>query len=69
MDFETAAKTIKDQGKNLNLTNDDLLALYGLYKQATVGDNKEAEPGYFSFEAKAKWGAWTKAKGKAKDQA
>ena len=28
-------------------TSDELLTLYGLYKQATVGDNQTEAPGFF----------------------
>lgn len=51
------------------ISNDEKLALYGLYKQATVGDNTTAAPWAVQLEAKAKWNAWTAEKGKTKDQA
>lgn len=41
----------------------DRLALYGLYKQVTVGDNNTAKPGIFDLKAKAKWSAWNDRKG------
>ena len=55
--FEAAAATVKTAFKEANkkLSNDELLALYGWYKQAVEGDNKTDKPGMFSFEAKAKW--------------
>jgi diazepam-binding inhibitor (GABA receptor modulating acyl-CoA-binding protein) len=51
------------------ITNDEKLALYGLYKQATTGDNTTAVPWAVQLEAKAKWNAWTAEKGKSKEQA
>ena len=41
----------------------DKLALYGLFKQGTVGDNTTAKPGMLDFKGKAKWEAWEKQKG------
>lgn len=66
MNFEQAAAKIKDEGKNLDLSNDDLLELYGLYKQAKEGDNTAAAPWAVQFEAKKKWEAWTARKGMSK---
>jgi acyl-CoA-binding protein len=40
-----------------------LLQIYGLYKQATVGDNTGAQPWAVQVEARAKWEAWTSQKG------
>lgn len=36
----------------------DLLDLYGLYKQATVGNVNTARPGMLDFKGKAKWDSW-----------
>lgn len=44
--------------------NDVLLKLYGLFKQATNGDNTAEKPGMFQLTQKAKWEAWEKLKGK-----
>ena len=43
--------------------NDDLLALYSLYKQATVGDVTGKRPGMLDMVGKAKFDAWTARKG------
>ena len=67
--FQNAAKAIKDSGKEPGLqkiTNDEKLSLYGLYKQATEGDNTAKEPWAVQLEAKAKWTAWTSQAGKSK---
>ena len=50
-------------------SNEELLRLYGLYKQATVGDNEEERPGGFDFKAAAKYNAWLIHKGKSKEEA
>ena len=49
--------------------NEELLKLYGLYKQATEGDNEEERPGGFDFKAAAKYNAWLNFKGKSKEEA
>uniref|UniRef100_A0A1A9VD88 ACB domain-containing protein n=1 Tax=Glossina austeni TaxID=7395 RepID=A0A1A9VD88_GLOAU len=60
------SKTAEDI-KHLNSTpaDNDLLELYGLYKQATVGDCNTDKPGFLDFKGKAKWEAWNKLKGKS----
>ena len=50
-------------------TNDEKLQIYGLYKQATVGDIKTPAPGFFDFAGSAKWRAWSLVKGKFQEQA
>ncbi|XP_058835749.1 acyl-CoA-binding protein [Topomyia yanbarensis] len=47
----------------------DLLIIYGLYKQATVGDCNTAKPGMLDFKGKAKWEAWNGRKGMSQDEA
>ncbi|XP_033762097.1 acyl-CoA-binding protein-like [Pecten maximus] len=61
---EAFVKAAED-AKNLpnRPSDDDLLVLYGLYKQATVGDVNTAKPGMMDFKGKAKWNAWEKVKG------
>ncbi len=50
-------------------SNEELLRLYGLYKQATEGDNETERPGGFDFKAAAKYNAWLILKGKSKEDA
>jgi acyl-CoA-binding protein len=51
-------------------SNDTLLQLYSLYKQATVGDvNTPAPDNPFDFVAKAKYEAWLGLKNKPKEVA
>ena len=50
-------------------SNDELLQLYGLYKQATVGDATGSRPGMFDVKGRAKWDAWSTRKGLSKEAA
>jgi diazepam-binding inhibitor (GABA receptor modulator, acyl-CoA-binding protein) len=50
-------------------SNEDLLDLYALFKQATEGDVTGDRPGGFDFKAIAKFDAWTSKKGMGKDKA
>ncbi|GAA0880944.1 acyl-CoA-binding protein [Algoriphagus jejuensis] len=50
-------------------SNEELLKLYGLYKQATEGDNETERPGGFDFKAAAKYSSWMAFKGKSKSEA
>jgi len=49
--------------------NPTLLKIYGLYKQATLGDNAEKKPSFSDFVARAKWDAWAANKGQSADEA
>ena len=60
-DFETAAERVKTLKQKPN--NDQLLQLYGLYKQATAGDVNTSQPWAVQMEARAKWDAWNARKG------
>jgi diazepam-binding inhibitor (GABA receptor modulating acyl-CoA-binding protein) len=66
-DFNTAVAQSKELTKRP--TNEELLDLYALFKQATEGDVNEARPGGFDFKAIAKHDAWSSKKGKTTDQA
>ena len=50
-------------------TNEDKLKLYGLFKQATVGDINIECPSFFNMTGRAKWAAWNEHKGKTMEQA
>ena len=45
------------------------MKLYGLFKQASVGDVNTQRPGAFDFKGKYKWDAWDKNKGMSKEDA
>jgi diazepam-binding inhibitor (GABA receptor modulator, acyl-CoA-binding protein) len=66
-DFEAAIAKAKSLPKKPS--NDDLLALYSLYKQGTEGDVKGERPGGFDFVGGAKYDAWEKRRGMSPDQA
>ncbi|XP_033208425.1 acyl-CoA-binding protein-like [Belonocnema kinseyi] len=66
-DFEAAAEAIKHISQRP--TDEELLELYGLFKQATVGDVNTARPGMLDLKGKAKWDFWNKRKGMAKEDA
>ena len=51
------------------LSNDTMLELYALYKQATVGNVSGDRPGMMDLRGRAKYDAWAEAKGKSKDEA
>ena len=36
----------------------ELLQLYGLYKQVTIGDNTTAQPWAINAKERAKWNSW-----------
>ena len=36
-------------------SNDEKLQIYGLYKQATIGNTNIPAPGFFDFAGTAKW--------------
>jgi diazepam-binding inhibitor (GABA receptor modulator, acyl-CoA-binding protein) len=65
--FEDAK--IKVQTLSARPDNAILLKLYGLNKQATIGDFNEGPPPMFDFVATAKQNAWKSYKGKANEEA
>jgi diazepam-binding inhibitor (GABA receptor modulating acyl-CoA-binding protein) len=67
MNFEQAAKKIKRLPQKPN--NDELLLLYGLYKQATVGDTNTQRPGFWELTKKAKWESWKSFEGTSQESA
>jgi acyl-CoA-binding protein len=66
-DFEKAAADVKKLKKRPD--DEDMLRMYALYKQATVGDVQGDRPGAFSFADRAKYDAWTKLKGTSSTKA
>jgi acyl-CoA-binding protein len=65
--FESAVARTKEFTKRPS--NEELLQLYALYKQATEGDVTGERPGGFDFKAIAKHDAWEELKGKSKEAA
>ena len=48
---------------------DELLELYGLYKQGTTGDVDGKRPGMLDIKGRAKYDAWAQRKGKTREAA
>lgn len=66
-DFETAIAEVKELPEKPG--NDDMLKLYALYKQATVGDVEGKRPGMMDFVGRAKYDAWAALEGTSVDDA
>jgi carboxylesterase len=66
-DFAQAQERVKTLSKTPS--NDELLELYALYKQATVGDVTGSRPGMMDFKGRAKFDAWARKKGTGRDAA
>ena len=66
-DFEAAVANSKKLAQRPD--NSTLLKIYGLYKQATLGDITEKKPGFGDMIGRAKWDAWNGFKGTASDDA
>jgi acyl-CoA-binding protein len=66
-EFETAQVNVKKLRSTPS--NDELLELYSLYKQATQGDVSGSRPGMLDFKGRAKYDAWAGRKGMSKDSA
>ncbi len=66
-DFEAAVANSKKLSQRPD--NATLLKIYGLYKQATIGDNAEKKPGFGDMIGRAKWDAWNGLKGTGSEDA
>jgi diazepam-binding inhibitor (GABA receptor modulator, acyl-CoA-binding protein) len=66
-DFNLAVSKSKELTQRPS--NEELLDLYALFKQATEGDVSGERPGGFDFKAIAKFEAWTSKNGITKEQA
>ena len=65
--FERAAKDAQNLKKRPS--DEDMLRLYALYKQASSGDVSGDRPGAFDFVGRAKYDAWARLKGTTQDKA
>jgi carboxylesterase len=65
--FEQAARDVKTLAKTPD--NDSLLALYALFKQASVGDVTGERPGLLDQIGRAKYDAWANRRGMSADEA
>jgi diazepam-binding inhibitor (GABA receptor modulating acyl-CoA-binding protein) len=66
-EFEAAVANSKKLSERPD--NTTLLKIYGLYKQATAGDNTEKKPGFGDMVGRAKWDAWNGMKGTSSEDA
>ncbi|KAK6483001.1 acyl-CoA-binding protein-like [Huso huso] len=66
-DFDKAAEEVKNLKSQPS--DKEMLEIYSLFKQATVGDVNTARPGMLDFKGKAKWDAWDARKGMGKEDA
>ncbi|XP_049610075.1 acyl-CoA-binding protein [Syngnathus scovelli] len=67
--FKKAAEEVKTL--KTRPSDKEVNALYGLYKQATIGDidSATARPASFHIIARRKWDSWTEKKGMSKEEA
>ena len=65
--FEAAKKKVMELPAKPS--NEKMLELYALNKQATIGDINAEKPAMFDFVAAAKYNAWNAKKGIAKEEA
>ena len=65
--FETAVAQSKALTERPD--NSTLLRIYGLYKQATAGDNTDKKPGFSDMVGRAKYDAWAALSGTSSDEA
>jgi len=65
--FTAAADKVKVLKTKPN--DDELLEIYGLFKQGTVGDVNTDRPGMLDLKGKAKWDSWNKLKGIGQEDA
>jgi len=66
-DFQSAQQRVKQLTQTPS--PDQLLALYSLYKQSTVGDVTGSRPGMLDFKGRAKYDAWSGRRGTSKSAA
>jgi acyl-CoA-binding protein len=66
-DFAAAQVKVKQLSKTPDAS--ELLELYALFKQGTVGDVQGERPGMLDFKGRAKYDAWAGKKGTGKDAA
>lgn len=66
-DFAAAQVRVKQLTKAPDAS--ELLELYALFKQGTLGDVSGERPGMLDFKGRAKFDAWTSKRGTTKDAA
>ena len=59
----------KNNSKNITITDDDKLYLYGYYKQAKIGNCNIEKPNFYKITDNKKYSAWKEREGINKDLA
>ena len=62
-EFDKMVQIVNNRKSNNNVSDIELAEIYGLYKQATCGDNNFVAPYKIQVVAYTKWTAWNKFKG------
>ncbi len=65
--FEKAAEDVRKLTERP--TNQELVDLYGYFKQATVGNCNTSQPWAIDLKNRAKWDNWNSRKGLSKEEA
>ncbi|RWS30905.1 acyl-CoA-binding protein-like protein [Leptotrombidium deliense] len=65
--FNKAAQDVKNLKSRP--TDGELLEIYALFKQGTVGDCNTTRPGILDLKGKSKWDAWNGKKGMSQNEA
>jgi acyl-CoA-binding protein len=65
-DFAAAQRRVRELTQQP--ATDELLALYGLYKQATAGDATGKRPGLLDLKGRAKFDAWASRRGQTRER-
>lgn len=65
--FQLHALRVKTLSKRP--TDEQLLKLYALFKQSTIGDCNTDEPSLFYFQERSKWFAWKEFVGMPSEEA
>ncbi len=64
-EFVTAQERVRKLARQP--TANELLALYGCFKQATMGDVQGKRPGLLDMKGRAKFDAWQQRKGESRE--
>jgi diazepam-binding inhibitor (GABA receptor modulator, acyl-CoA-binding protein) len=67
--FESTVDFVQNSEGEIELSNEQKLKMYALYKQATQGDVTGKKPGMMDFVARAKYMAWDELKGTSSEEA
>lgn len=71
--FDQAVRRVQDvmyvTDSGVRIEQSDMFDLYGLYKQATIGDNPHPPVSFFKFRERAKHNAWKERQGMNRKEA